>query len=296
MATGVGLNSISSLYSNPSSLLNANRNLVDFSLALPFSDSKSGALLPTSAGFFINYENKWGYGVRVKQSLYKDFPFESKNYTYTSSLLISYAISTRINWSGGIGPSSLFRNNVQSNYSWSYFSSFSLEKERHSFGLSLESFGAFKLEGYRGSDTLKERPPELLLLGYQYKLATHTSFYGEARRLFYERSIFDLNGENAKPKLERGFGAEIQSSAGILANLNENWSFRTGIEYSGIFDPNGKNLKSIGLGFGFSYKLFEEEEEKYRFHFSLQRIGLTSKSGGRNPETLLYLSASSIIY
>ena len=296
MSMGVAINSISSLYSNPSLLLSSNRNLVDLSLALPFSESKSGALLPTSAGFFVNYENQWGYGVRVKQSLYKNFPFEDKNYTYTSSVFISYALMPKLKISGGVGPSSLFRNNVQSNYSWTYFSSISFEHERHHLGLSLESFGSFKLEGYRGSDSLKERLPELLLFGYLYKLSTNYTFYGEARRLFYERSVFDLNGENAKPKLDRGLGAELQLSGGILTNLNEKWSLRTGMEYSGIYDSNGKNLKSIGLGLGFSYKIFEEEEESYRLHFSIQRIGLYSKSGGRNPETMLYLSASSLIY
>lgn len=292
---GVGFNSPgSSLYSNPSLLASNQKTIVDGGLIFSGSQGNFSPLKPLSAGFFIPIDSKSGWGATGKQTYYQNFPgglASMSNYTF--SFFWTYQFSEKWSGSFGIGPSVVYRGGYQSSFSLSPTASISYKNEKHLVGLIVQSPGKFRLEGYRGVDNLKERLPEFAAIGYSYQWKD-TILYSEMRKIFWERSSFDLNGQNTKPGLDRGLGAEIKFSLGAEHSFKDsNFQLRTGFESGGFYDSKGINRRSLGLALGLSWKVFStQEDESLKVHFAIVNYSIFSKSGGRQPESIIYLSTS----
>ncbi len=292
---GVALNDTgSNLYNNPSLLASNQKYIVDGGLTFSANQGSYSPLKPLSAGFYIPIDSRTGWGATGKQTYYQNFPGGFDTMTnYTFSFFWSYKLSEKWNGSVGIGPSVIYRGGFQSSYSLSPTASLSYKNEKHLLGLMMQSPGKFRLEGYRGVDNLKERLPEYAAVGYSYQLQ-QTLIYSEVRKIFWERSSFALNGQNTKPSLDRGFGAEIKLSLGAQHSLKDSpFQIRTGFELGGFYDSKGVNRRSLGLAMGFSWKVFRtEEDESLSLHIAIVNYSIFSKSGGRQPESILYLSTS----
>ena len=294
---GLGVGKIdpsSNLYSNPALLSSNQKYIVDGAITVSTDQGKYSAVKPLSAGFYIPVDSKNGWGVTGKQSYYQNFPggYDTMS-NYTFSLFWSYKFSENWNGSFGIGPSVVYRGGYQSSFSISPTASLSYKKEKHLVGLIMQSPGAFRLEGYRGVDNLKERLPEYAALGYSYQLQ-QTVIYSEVRKIFWERSSFDLNGQSSRPSLDRGLGAEVKLSLGLEQTIKDSpFQIRAGFESGGFYDTKGINQRSLGLAAGVSWNAFStKEEEVFKIHLALVNYSIFSKSGGRQPESILFLSTS----
>lgn len=248
----------------------------------------------TSFGFYIPSGENFGWGLAGKQVFYQNFPGGyDRMSAYALSLFGSYKISENWNISLGVGPSVVWRAGYQSNYSISATASVSYQNKNHTFGFSGQTVGKFRLEGYRGVDAVKERLPEIAGLGYGYNWG-QTLFYLEGRKIFWEKSTFDLNNENSKPNLDRGLGAEIKLSSGIQYSIKDSrMQIRTGAETGGFYDEKGVNRRAAGLALGASWNYKSaDEDEMISIHLALLNYSVFSKKGGRLPESLLFLSVS----
>jgi hypothetical protein len=292
---GVGLNDPgSNLYSNPSLLASNQKYILDGGLTLSGNQGKYSPVKPLSTGFYVPVDNKNGWGATGKQTFYQNFPGGNDAMSnYTFSFFWTYKFSEKWNGSVGIGPSVVFRGGYQSSYSLSPTASLSYKNEKHLLGLTVQSPGKFRLEGYRGVDNLKERLPEYAAIGYSF-LFQQTTIYSEVRKVFWERSSFDLNGQNSRPSLDRGLGAEVKVSLGAQHSVKDSpFQFRTGFELGGFYDSKGVNRRALGLAAGISWKAFtSEEDESLSLHLAIVNYSIFSKSGGRQPESILYLSTS----
>lgn len=292
---GVGLEDASAnLYTNPALLSNQNKYVIDGGIGFATNQSKYNAVRPISAGFYIPINDKTGVGVTGKQTFYQNFPggYDSM-INYTFAFFGSYKINENWNASLGIGPSIVFRGGYQSNYSISPMGSISYKNGNHLIGILIQSVGKFREEGYRGADSLRERLPEYTAFGYSYKWG-QTTIYSEARKIFWEKSSFHLNGSNSNPNLDRGIGAEIKLSLGATRSiLDSNFLVRSGFEVGGFYNDKGQNKRSLALALGASWKLYQtENQESFFLHLAVVNYSIFSKSGGRQPESQLYFSGT----
>jgi hypothetical protein len=292
-ALGVGLMEPgANLYSNQALLSYQNKYVTDGGIGLSVNQGKYSPAKPISVGFYAPLDEKSGWGITGKQIFYQNFPggYDLMS-AYSVSIFYSYKFSENWNASVGIGPSTVFRGGFQSNYSISPLASLSYKKENHLLGLIVQSPGKFRLEGYRGVDSLKERLPEFAAIGYAYTRG-QTLIYSELRKIFWEKSSFELNEEIYRPNFERGLGAEIKLSLGLQYSFKESpLQIRTGIETGGFYDNNAVNRRAAGLAAGFSWKILKAEEDSLlSVHVAILNYSIFSNKGGRQPESLLYLS------
>ncbi|MBP7283384.1 MAG: hypothetical protein KBA66_17490 [Leptospiraceae bacterium] len=294
---GIGFNNpSSSLYNNPAFLSSSSKYVVDGGIGVSANQKKFSPGMPTSFGFYIPSTENFGWGLNGKQVFYQNFPGGyDRMSAYTFSLFGSYKISENWNISLGVGPSVVFRAGYQSNYSIGATVSVSYQNKNHTLGISGQTIGKFRLEGYRDVDALKERLPEIAGLGYGYNWG-QTLFYLEGRKIFWEKSTFDLNNENSKPNLDRGLGAEIKLSSGIQYSIKESrMQLRTGVETGGFYDEKGLNRRAGGIAIGASWNYKSaDEDEMISIHLALLNYSIFSNKGGRLPESLLFLSVSYI--
>ncbi len=290
---GVGIHEPNSnLYTNPALLSSNTKRIVDGSLGVSTNQGKESSLKPLTAGFYIPIDEKYGWGITGKQTFYQNFPggYDTMS-MYAFSIFWSYKFSENWNGSVGVGPSVVLRGGYNSSYSLSPTLSLSYKNGNHLLGFSLQSPGKFRLEGYRGVDNLRERLPEFAAIGYSFQKG-QTLIYSEARKIFWEKSSFELNDVNSKPNLERGLGAEVKLSLGLEYSFKEiPFQIRTGIETGGFYDEKGVNRRAGGISAGVSWKIFKtKEEDSLRLHFAVLNYSILSRSGGRLPESLFYLS------
>jgi len=292
---GVGMNEPSSnLYTNPALLSSNSKRIVDAGVGVSTNQGRESSLKPMSGGFYIPIDEKYGWGITGKLTFYQNFPggYDTMS-MYAFSIFWSYKFSENWNGSVGIGPSVVLRGGYNSSYSLSPTVSLSYKNGNHLLGFFTQSPGKFRLEGYRGVDNLRERLPEFAAIGYSFQRG-QTLFYSEVRKIFWEKSSFELNDANSKPNLDRGIGAEAKLSAGIQYNFKESpFQIRTGIETGGFYDEKGVNRRAGGIAAGVSWKIFKtKEEDSLNLHFTVLNYSILSRKGGRLPETLLYTSMS----
>ncbi|MBK8393933.1 MAG: hypothetical protein IPL26_01635 [Leptospiraceae bacterium] len=294
---GVGMQNLSSnLYNNPAFLSSKSKYIIDGGIGFATNEGKYTPIKPMSLGFYVPSNEKFGWGITGKESFYQNFPGGyDRMSAYGFSLFGSYKITENWNVSLGIGPSVVYRGGFQSNYSMNLSASLSYQNNNHTIGISGQSIGKFRLTGYRGVDTLKEKLPEIVGIGYGYTWG-QTLFYLEGRKVFWEKSTFDLNKNNSKPDLERGLGAEIKISSGIQYSIKDSaLQLRTGIESGGFYNEKGINRRAAGLALGASWNYkTADEEEIIGIHLAIINYSIFSEKGGRLPESILFSALSYI--
>jgi hypothetical protein len=280
------------LSSNPSFLAGSLEPVLDFGITVPFQGNQSAALKPSHFGGYYPLDSISGIGLRGRNLYHSSFPHESRSNYFQTQIFYSRLFNQMFYSSIGVGPGVGWRGGEQSNLTLSPFISLGFKWKQFLFGFSAQSpGGVYRYNNYRSGDELKERLPPSLGIGLSYKLSTNLEVTSELRRVFYERSAFTLNGEDAKPKFDRGLGADLKLSVGLSLAIRDDsvWKIRTGLELAGKYDETGKNRRGTGLGFGFGYSP-NPNEKGFQFNFSVLDYSLFSPKNGYPSETLFFTS------
>jgi hypothetical protein len=301
-AQGVGWNhSISSLYTNPGFLVTRSRSILD----LGVQGGKKGELESTlqlgGIGAYYSYSPNLGFWGIYNQKTSNHFPGDEKTYLNQGNLGIGFKFWENYGISMGLGPGSLQRYQSYSPWKISGFLGLSFVKEGWSAGASIQYLGTYSREDYRGSDSISEKLPEIASMGVGYQWESDWGIYSEIRRTFWENANTSSNGEKTTPNYERGIGAEWAGSYSLQKKnfLIENLDLRLGNEWGGVYLPDGKLQRSLGLAIGSSYhwewssQSLEESNEntnQLSFHFGIIDYALTAQNGSREKETLASFS------
>ncbi len=280
------------LSSNPAFLAGTLEPVLDFGVAVPFQGNQSAAVKPSHFGGYYPLDSVSGIGLRGRNLYHSNFPYESRSNYFQTQIFYSRRIKEIFYSSVGLGPGVGWRGGEQSNLSLSPFISLGFKGNRFMGGFSAQSpGGVYRYNNYRSGDELKERLPPSMGIGLSYKLTTNLEILSELKRVIYERSSFTLNGEDAKPKFDRGLGADLKLSVGMSLAIREDsvWKIRTGLEIAGKYDETGKNRRGTGLGFGFGYSP-NPNEKGFQFNFSILDYSLFSPKNGYPSETLFFTS------
>ena len=280
------------LSSNPAFLAGTSSPILDTGVMLPFQGTQSAALKPSHFGGYYPLDSVSGLGVRGRNLFHSSFPSESKSTYFQTQVFYSRQFKDIFYYSLGVGPGVGFRGGEQSNLSLSPFVSLGLKYEKFTAGFSAQNpGGVFRYKSYRSADVLEERLPPTIGLGMSYDLTGNLQLYSELRRILYEKSSFTLNGDESKPKFDRGVGGEVKLSLGLSMAIREDsvWKIRTGLEMAGKYDETGKNRRGTGIGFGFGY-IPNPNGNGFQFNFSLLDYSLISPKNGYPSETLFYVS------
>lgn len=280
------------LSSNPSFLAGTLEPVLDFGIVVPFQGNQSAAVKPSHFGGYYPLDSISGIGLRGRNLYHSSFPYESRTNYFQTQIFYSRKFKEIFYTSVGLGPGVGWRGGEQSNLSLSPFISLGFKGNRFMAGISAQSpGGVYRYNNYRSGDELKERLPPSLGIGLSYKLTSNLEILSELKRVLYERSAFTLNGEDAKPKFDRGLGADLKLSIGLSLAVREDsvWKIRTGLELAGKYDETGKNRRGTGLGFGFGYSP-NPNEKGFQFNFSVLDYSLFSPRSGYPSETLFFTS------
>ena len=292
-SNGVGLkDSILNLSSNPAFLAGKKEAIIDGGLNIPFQGKESSSIKPTNLGAYYPLNSLSGVGFSGKTVLHSAFPDSSKFSLFQGHFFYSIVFSDRYYFSFGLGPGIGFRQREQSNLSLSPYFSGGVDWGKLTIGFSIQSpGGVYRYKLYRGGDELNERLPPIGLLGLSYNLSKNLQLYSEFKRLFFEKSSFQLNGEESKPNFDRGFGAEVKASFGLSLTLQEESvvKIRSGMEIGGKYDSRGKNLRGTGLGFGIGY-LPNPNGKGFEINLSVLDYSLLSPKDGYPSETFFFSS------
>jgi hypothetical protein len=280
------------LSSNPAFLAGTSSPILDTGVMLPFQGTQSAALKPSHFGGYYPLDNVSGIGVRGRNLFHSSFPSESKSTYFQTQVFYSRQFKDIFYYSLGLGPGVGFRGGEQSNLSLSPFVSLGLKYNKFTAGFSAQNpGGVFRYKSYRSADVLEERLPPTIGLGMSYDLTGNLQLYSELRRILYEKSSFTLNGDETKPKFDRGIGGEVKLSLGLSLAIREDsvWKIRTGLEMAGKYDETGKNRRGTGIGFGFGY-IPNPNGNGFQFNFALLDYSLISPKNGYPSETLFFVS------
>lgn len=279
------------LYSNPSSLGKQNRIFMDGGIRNSYSENH---LSPTGfqCGFYIPESKKLGWGASMYQRFAKDFPASENTRFYQSNLFFTYRLTENLSTSIGIGPTLIFRKKEQSSYSAGARLSLQYNFRQFIFGSSFVHSGMkHKTNSHRQSDQLTERFSDTLAVGMGYQSNLHY-FSIEAIKNFYEKSYFRLNGDELKPNLERGFGAEASINAGYQYHVESlALKIRSGVQSSGFYTNEGKNIRLTGFGFGVSWtNSLNSSPKSWEIHFGILDYTLLNQKKSIELDTLLQFS------
>lgn len=297
---GTGLsNSGANLYNNPSLLTFTDKQVVDFTLAVPSQGIGSySAMKPTSAGFYIPMiDTNSGWGISFKETFSRNYPYSEKMSQYAVHGFWVYSPVETFSFSLGIGPSTVLRNDIQSSVSLSPTVSATYKpSEKHTLAILLESPGKFRQDKFRNSDKLRERLPEYIVIGYSFSMQNWI-LYSELRKIFTERIQYDLNDLNEKPSLLRGAGAEVKGSLGLKYQFSGiPLDISTGLEFGGVYERKGQIQRGTGTGFGISYQpISNPTGNSLKLTFSILDYSLLTPKTGRIPETNFYFSCSLLL-
>lgn len=291
-ASGIALsNKNSALYANPSLLLHHNQNMITGGVGFSGQGGSTSAVFPYFA-FYDAVDKEWGWGLRLQKDFSQNFPGNYSMGQYAAGLFVAHSYQN-FAISASVGPATIFRYQSQSSYSWKFSAEMSYRLDSLLLAIGYRYPGKYRFEGYRGSDELTEVLPETLLIGLSYQFSSTSLFYGEVKRIFWERISFGLNGLEERADFERGIGAELSFSSGLQHTFASEipLTMRGGLEMGGAYNQNGENQRSLALAIGLSLPLSQPKDpEPVQINFSILDYSLFSRKGGRQPETNFYLS------
>lgn len=291
-SSGIALEeNASSLYSNPGLLANSENHIVHIGGVTSAQGNNFNSVRPIGVGFYTGINDHSGWGIKAEQTYYKNYPHDSRLLNYGIYIFGAYSWKKRWFLSIGAGLSYLVRETERSNSSFSPSIQLSYKKPKYTLSISYKSQGKYSLL-YRNSDELKEKLPDFVSIGFKYPFKKKFVSYSELTRIFWENSRFKLNREDARPKFDRGLGAEIKFATGIQYPYSPKLKLRAGLEFGGMYDDTGKNERTTAIATGLSYFPFRKKQnEKLSLDFALIDYSILNKDK-REPETLFFFSLS----
>lgn len=292
-STGVGFrDGTLNLNSNPSLLAGSTSTIMDAGGLLSYQGSRPGTVKPSGIGIYVPLNTVSGWGLCGRLEYHSIYPAERRFSFFSGHLFYSRVFSEKFFLSIGIGPGFGIREREQSNLGVSPFLAWGMEWGKFLLGGKIVSpGGVYRYKLYRGGDELEERLPPIFSSGMTYRFTENLAIYGEMKRVLYEKSVFDLNGENSKPNFDRGVGAELKGSIGISFSLKEEsiFNLRSGLEMGGKYDERGKNLRGTGIGFGLGY-IPNPNGKGFELNISILDYSALSPKNGYPSETLFFMN------
>ncbi|EKJ85105.1 hypothetical protein CLV96_0438 [Leptospira meyeri] len=267
----VSPNSMGTVYGNSAFLSFQNKHLVDGGVNVSYANPKTSPLYLSGATYF-SYSESIGFGFRGKPIFLRSFPVDERYSNYAFQGFVTWRWNEYLSFALHLGPGVSGRMGGYSSYSWNVSASTAIQYGDFRFGVILESPGNYRFDKYLGSENLKERLPERLLVGVGYKITELIDLQVEGNRTFFEKSHISLNGGN------NSFSYPIRTmyagNIGIAIGKIESFQILTGIgrEFRADSSLRGFYTGSIGI----AGSIFPGElGPGYLYSLSLQRSGLS---------------------
>ncbi|PJZ45272.1 hypothetical protein [Leptospira brenneri] len=264
-------NTMGSLYGNTAFLAEQPKHLLDGGVNGSYANPKVSPLYLAGALYF-SYSDSLGFGFRAKPVFLRSFPADERFSNYAFQGFVSWKLNEYLSFAINLGPGVSGRLGGYSSYSWNVSASTAFQYGDFRLGIILESPGNYRFDQYLGSEKLKERLPERLLVGVGYKITETIDLQIEANRTFFERSNISLNGG------ENSFSYPVRTmyagNVGLAIGKIDSFQFLTGLgrEFRADSTLRGFYTASIGL----AGSIFPKElGEGYLYSVSLQRSGIS---------------------
>ncbi|TGL37343.1 hypothetical protein [Leptospira perdikensis] len=264
-------NSMGSIYGNTAFLSNQTKHIVDAGVNGSYANPKVSPLYLSGALYF-SYSDSLGFGFRGKPVFLRSFPADERFSNYAFQGFVSWKWNEYLSFALNLGPGISGRIGGYSSYSWNLSASTAIQYGNFRMGLILESPGSYRFDKYLGSEKLKERLPERLLVGVGYKITESIDLQMEIHRTFFERSQISVNGG------DNSFHYPIRTmyagNVGLAIGKIESFQVLTGFgrEFRADSALRGFYTASIGIAGSF---FPSELGEGYLYSVSLQRSGLS---------------------
>ncbi|MCW7471131.1 hypothetical protein [Leptospira kanakyensis] len=264
-------NSMGSLYGNTAFLADTGKHLVDAGVNASYANSKISPLYLSGALYF-SYSDSLGFGFRGKPVFLRSFPADERFSNYAFQGFVSWKLNEYLSFAFHLGPGVSGRLGGYSSYSWNVSASTAFQYGNFRLGVILESPGSYRYDKYLGSEKLKEKLPERLLVGIGYKITEMIDLQIEGNRTFFERSHISLNGatnSNVYP-IRTMYAGNI----GLAIGKIESFQVLTGLGREFRADSSLRGFYTASLGIAGS--IFPSElGEGYLYSVSVQRSGLS---------------------
>ncbi|XDD55853.1 hypothetical protein AB3N62_08650 [Leptospira sp. WS4.C2] len=270
-STGVVTSSsMGSLYGNTAFLSNQSKHIVDGGVNGSYANPKTSPLYLSGAMYF-SYSDSLGFGFRGKPVFLRSFPTDERFSNYAFQGFVNWKWNENLSFALHLGPAVSGRIGGYSSYSWNVSASTAFQYGNFRMGLILESPGSYRFDKYLGSEKLKERLPERLLVGIGYKITEFIDLQIEGNRTFFERSHTSLNGgENS---FQYPVRTMYSGNIGLAIGKIESFQIISGLGREFRADSALKGFYTGSLGIAGS--IFPKElGEGYLYAISLQRSGL----------------------
>ncbi|MBM9547242.1 hypothetical protein JWG40_09465 [Leptospira sp. 201903074] len=271
-STGVvSPNPMGSLYGNTAFLSNQTKHIVDGGVNGSYANPKTSPLYLSGAMYF-SYSDSLGFGFRGKPVFLRSFPTDERFSNYAFQGFVSWKWNENLSFALHLGPGVSGRIGGYSSYSWNVSVSTAFQYGNFRMGLILESPGSYRFDKYLGSEKLKERLPERLLVGVGYKITESIYLQMEGNRTFFERSHTSLNGS------ENSFQYPVRTmyagNIGLAIGKIESFQFLSGLGREFRADTTLRGFYTASLGIAGS--IFPSAlGDGYLYSISLQRSGLS---------------------
>lgn len=271
-STGVvTTNPMGSIYGNTAFLSNQPKHILDGGVNGSYANPKTSPLYLSGAMYF-SYSESLGFGFRGKPVFLRSFPTDERFSNYAFQGFVNWKWNEHLSFALHLGPGVSGRIGGYSSYSWNLSASTALQYGNFRLGMILESPGTYRFDKYLGSEKLKERLPERILVGLGYKITESIDLQLEGNRTFFERSHTSLNGGNQS--FEYPVRTMYAGNIGLAIGKIESFQLITGFGREFRADSVLKGFYTASLGIAGS--IFPKElGEGYLYAFSLQRSGLS---------------------
>lgn len=271
-STGVvTTNPMGSIYGNTAFLSNQPKHILDAGVNGSYANQKTSPLYLSGAMYF-SYSESLGFGFRAKPVFLRSFPTDERFSNYAFQGFVNWKWNEHLSFALHLGPGVSGRIGGYSSYSWNLSASTAFQYGNFRLGMILESPGTYRFDKYLGSEKLKERLPERILVGLGYKITESIDLQLEGNRTFFERSNTSLNGGNQS--FEYPVRTMYAGNIGLAIGKIESFQLITGFGREFRADSALKGFYTASLGIAGS--IFPKElGEGYLYAFSLQRSGLS---------------------
>ncbi|EMY68885.1 hypothetical protein [Leptospira vanthielii] len=271
-STGVvSSNPMGSLYGNAAFLANQPKHIVDGGVNGSYANPKTSPLYLSGAAYF-SYSDSLGFGFRGKPVFLRSFPADERFSNYAFQGFVSWKWNENLSFALHLGPGISGRMGGYSSYSWNVSAQTAYQYGNFRLGVILESPGSYRFDKYLGSEKLKERLPERLLVGIGYKITEFIDLQIEGNRTFFERSHLSLNGGDNS--FQYPLRSMYTGNIGLAIGKIESFQFISGLGREFRADSSLRGFYTASLGVAGS--IFPKElGEGYLYAISLQRSGLS---------------------
>lgn len=276
----VSSNPMASLYGNTAFLSYQSKHILDTSANASYANPNVSPLYLSGAGY-LSFSESIGFGIRGKPVYLRSFPADERFSNYAFQAFVNWKLNPYVSIAIQVGPGVSGRLGGYSSYSWNVSVSTAIQYENFRFGILLESPGTYRFDEYLGSERLKEKLPERLMLGIGYKWNDWLELQLEGSRKFYENTSVDLNHKSQY--IAYPVKTMYSGNIGLAIGKMESFQVLTGVGREIRMEQSLQGFYTVSLGVAGSFFPSWFGEGLY-YAISLQRSGISvkEKDGGES--------------